>query len=462
MKVQISSIEIKNIGCIESLDIKPQVLTTITGRNASGKTTILDALRSIPEAGHDPSLLRKGADEGSIKITLSDGVTIKQTITPEKTTRVVRHPQYGKISKAKEWIQSVINSVSFDPVRFLTAKPAERLAIFLESLPIKLDPQQVSFLPAEIVQSADFGRHPLEVIGNKNSGLFGAVYKERTEINRLAKDKRSTAAEMERQLPEESPEGDWNTVLQQANEDYRQLQQATRQRLNAIEKACIQERDASADKSNKRIEQVRTELERKIEQLRAEAQVEIDRAHEEFQETYKAAEAFAKERIKEEEEQYRPKEAALKEKIGHARAMAEQQAKAQATRDLIARINTEATEYEEKSENLTACLKRLEAVKASLLEKLPIEGMEIQDGQLLVNGISFDRLNDAAKHRIAVEIMRLNQGQLGLMVLDRAEIFDSKGWESFKKACKSAGVPVIAARVSDCELTVTTEGKEVA
>jgi len=157
---------------------------------------------------------------------------------------------------------------------------------------------------------------------------------------------------------------------------------------------------------------------------------------------------------------YNPKAEALSAEIASAQEKADQGLKAASTRELVTRLNTEASQYEEKSELLTTMLKKLEALKASLLENLPIKGMEISDGQLLVNGLPFDRVNDAEKHRIAVEIMRLNHRDLGLMVLDRAEIFDSKSWESFKTACKKAGLPIFAARVTDSDLTVRTEGSK--
>jgi len=208
MNLKIVSIEIENIGCLDRVEIKPDVFTVIEGRNASGKSTILNALRSLIETGHDPSLLKMGAEEGGIKVTLSDGVTITETITADKTVRTVRHPQFGKISKGKEWIEKIINSVSFDPARFLTASNRERTAIFLQSLPIKLEVAQLGFIPLQFMKDVDLGQHPLEVIGSKTAGLYGQIYKERTEINRVAKDKRSTASEFQRTLPDEAPDTD--------------------------------------------------------------------------------------------------------------------------------------------------------------------------------------------------------------------------------------------------------------
>jgi len=473
MSLTISAIEIENIGCIASQRIEPGVLTIIEGRNATGKTTILNALRYSIETGHDPSLLTKGREEGSIKVTLSDGVTITTTITQDKTTRIVRHPQFGKISKTTEWMKSIINSVSFDPASFLTAKPADRLAIFLKSLPIKLTTEQLLFVPMQFVKETDLSKHPLEVIGSKTSGLYGAAYKERTEINRLVKDKRSTVAEMERGLPPAPEEGDWGEVYQQKSEELGALRLSAQGKTAEIRSDYKSIEDAAARIFNETdvllekelAEQIgirRIEFEEAVEKLRADTEIARRHALEVRDTQIREAAHNRDESIAYEKAQYDPKNQALIAEISQAQTMIDQHAKAQASRDLIARLNTEATQYEEKSDHLTEVLKKLEALKASLVETLPIKGMEIADGKLLVDGIEFDRLNDAEKHRIAVEIMRLNHGDLGLMVLDRAEIFDSKSWALFKAACKKAGLPIFATRVTDSDLTVITEGKESA
>jgi len=462
MSLKISSIEIENIGCLEKLDIKPDVLTTVEGRNGCGKSTVLNAIRSLIDTGHDPSLLRKGSEEGSVRVTLSDGVTITEVITPDKTTRQVRHPQFGKISKQKEWIESVINSVSFEPALFLTAKPADRLAIFLRSLPIKLSADQLRFLPVGVVEQADLDEHPLNVIGSKNSGLYGLLYKERAEVNRLAKDKRSTAAEMSRSLPEDAPEGNWADVLKQRRGELNQLKTDTAARANAIKKDAADASEAEKELARQKEAALEAELQEAIDRLKADTAIAVRHVLAQRDESLKRIHESMTAELDGAKTNYDPNAETLSAEIARAQALADQHLKAESTRELIIKLGSEASKYEEQSKAMTAQMDKLEALKASLLANLPIEGMEITDGKLMVNGIEFDRINDSEKHRIAVEIMRLNHGELGLMVLDRAEIFDSKSWVSFKRACRAAGVPIIAARVTDSDLTVTTEGREVA
>jgi len=454
--LKIESIEIVNVGCIGRLTIKPDVLTIIEGRNATGKTTILNALRSVTEPGHDPSLLRKGAEEGGVKITLTDGITITETITPDKTTRVVRHPKMGKISRAKEWIESVINCVSFDPARFLTAKPAERVGIFLEALPIKLTADQLKFLPVDLVKEFDLDEHALVVIGDKTGGLCGSIFSRRTELNREVKDKKSTVAEMRKTLPE--TDGlDHKHELAELDKQLATLQRGTRAQIKDAETETLNVEHAEDSKLAEKKQQLNAELTKKIRQLEDDTRIELERCARDRDKVVAAAAENEKRRSKEIRNAYDPEFGRISVARGNALSLIEQEAKAQATRDLISKFETETEKREKEAAELTRQLNELERLKVSLLSDLPVKGLEIQDGQLVLDGIPFERVNDSEKHRVAVEVLRLNRGELAIQVLDRAEIFDSDSWESFKKACCSAGVPIIAARVRDTDLTVTTE-----
>src|SRR6185503_12529101 len=70
--MKITKIEISNIRGIESLVIEPGTFTVISGRNAQGKSSVIAGLQALVSGGHDPGLIRKGAESGSVKATLDD------------------------------------------------------------------------------------------------------------------------------------------------------------------------------------------------------------------------------------------------------------------------------------------------------------------------------------------------------------------------------------------------------
>ena len=62
--MKIASIHIENVLGIEELDINPGAVTRITGANATGKSSTIEAIKSAVKGGHDATLIRQGAEHG--------------------------------------------------------------------------------------------------------------------------------------------------------------------------------------------------------------------------------------------------------------------------------------------------------------------------------------------------------------------------------------------------------------
>lgn len=455
--MKVSKISIKNILGIEELEINPGFITEVSGANGSGKTSCLEAIRCVLSGGHDGTLLRKGAKAGEAVLILEDGTEIRKRVTDDRSEVSVTHPQFGKISKPAAYIKKLADALSLNPVRFLTAPKKERTDLLLQAIPMKVTAADLLFVPMAALNGVDLDGHALEVLGAAGK----AVYDLRTGVNRTATDKKATIRQMSETLPPEAPEGNWNDVLTAANEEWRQLHKATRSKLEAIERAMQQVKEAATDESNAHIERVKAELEAAIEKLRAAAQAEIDQTRQGRQEACDKAEAEAKAQIAAEEAIFRPKEAELKERIGHAKAMLEQQAQTAKAREFIAQLSDEAARLEEESARLTEALGKLDSLKGNLLAELPIKGLSVQDGDILIDGIPFDRVNTARKVKVAIQVARLRAVELGLVAVDGLECLDNATFEAFQREAQASGLQFVISRVSDSPLTITT-GEEVA
>ena len=108
----IRKLSLKNIKGIDALEVefKPGCCTIIFGENGAGKSSVLDALIYLEESSHNPYMIRNfgyGANQrGEIFVWIGDdgdfdGAVIQCTITPDKTTRILRHPRLGKIGVAE-------------------------------------------------------------------------------------------------------------------------------------------------------------------------------------------------------------------------------------------------------------------------------------------------------------------------------------------------------------------------
>lgn len=451
--MKVSKISIKNILGLESIEIQPGSVTEITGSNGSGKTSTLDAIRAALGAGHDATLLRKGATEGQVVLVLDDGTEIRRRITEDKSDTTVVHPHFGKLPQPRAYIKKLADALSLNPVAFLTADRKARVDQLLQAIPMKITADRLGFVPNHALEGVDLDRHALEVIG----AIGKAIYDLRTGINRAEKEKRATAKQMADSLPADSPEGDWKASLDGAMAESTELQQSTRSLLAAIDKEASSLIEAARAECEAHCEAVKAERDAAIERIRADAEIEIQRTHEGYEEVRAQAESRRQEQRKAAEADFRPKEAEIKERIGHARAMAEAHSKARDAREFIQSLTRDADKLEAESSKLTHAMGQLEILKSELLGQLPIEGLSVQDGDIYVGGIPFDRVNESKRIRLAIEIAKLRAGSLGLVAVDGLERLDPRTFEAFKREAAKSKLQFVISRVSDGPLQIESE-----
>jgi hypothetical protein len=185
---------------------------------------------------------------------------------------------------------------------------------------------------------------------------------------------------------------------------------------------------------NQRIEELARERERRI----AAARVERDQQ-------LAALEAEAE-----------PVLAELQAKVATAGERAQAQAKAEGVRETIGSFEKQAGKAGMVSLKLTMTMEALDRLRQQKLDSLPIPGLEMVNGQVLVDQVPWNVVNTSKKIEIAFQIWDLWQAPFG--VLDDAEHFDSETWEAFKQYCQTSGRQVIAARVSDGPLKIEVLG----
>ena len=186
--MQVSLIKIENILGIDSLEFEPGKLTEISGKNASGKTSVLEAIKSVLQGGRDATLLRNGEKKGTVVLVLEDETELKRTITEKTNTLSAKRDGMLASSPAK-FIDNLTDTISINPVSFLTASAKDRTRVLLESLPMKADVKAITKI---VGPGFDHEGHALVVIETIEKQLFD----ERTGINRAAKEKSGSIASL--------------------------------------------------------------------------------------------------------------------------------------------------------------------------------------------------------------------------------------------------------------------------
>ena len=418
--LRIESVEIKNIKGIASATFGLGTLTVIRGANGTGKTSILDSIATIFDGGHDPELLRKGAVRGHVQITLSNGTTIKKSVTEKASTLDITTGDGLKVTKPATFVQQLATGFAYDPIAFLEADSKKRAQFLLEAMPIE-------FLPKEIEAiTGTAPARPVDIDGFAQ--IRQAVYDKRRDANVVQRDIGATLTTLRESLPP-GDEQDWPAIVQ----GWRTAQADLRARLNALQVAIKTEADAQRAEAKAAYE---TEL-RKIEAKAATA------LSEQTAETQAELQTVASE-------------------LATAEAALDAQRRAANLRTQIADYSKRLDGKLMESMRLDEQLKALDELKTAKLSEAAIPGVEVVNGKILVDGIPLDQLNTQRQYELAFQICTLKCGELGFLICDRIESLVGVNWEDFKAAAAESGFQIILARAEAGEgLCLEADGEVV-
>jgi AAA domain len=418
--MRVTHIEIQGIkGIAGPLILQPKSLCVISGDNGVGKSSILDALKAVFQGGHNPQLVRQGAKRGEIVLTLDSGSVIRKVITPKASTLTVTDPEGREVKAPQTFVESLASGFGFDPIGFVEAEPKKRTAFLLDAMPI-------SFTAAEIAQAVPMH----QFTGDFELGAVEQIREDLYAIRRAAnvahKQLEGTITTLRRGVGQDEYRIDWKAAVDSCEGERDALKARTLEEIYGVKNEAAAARQAA-----------QAEYET---QLRAISTAEAD-----------ALQAIAA--------RYQPEREELAAKLATAKEKLEQRLRAEGARAELDKMTLQLREKSAESAQLSSAIEALDALKKSKLAALPVEGVEIREGEILVGGLPFDSLNTAKQFTLAFEIAALKPGDLGLMVADRAETLGPDLWKEFCAAAEQSGFQVITARVDTGPLVV--DGKAV-
>lgn len=439
--MQISKIKISNILGVAELELSPKGFTEISGPNGTGKTSILEAVKSVLETGHDATLLRKGAERGETVLVLDDGTELSKTVTPTSSTSAVRRDG-KKVPRPAEVIKQLTDMISVNPVDFLRAPKKDRVRVLLEAMPLEADTAKLAEIAGVKVTAAP-GTHALQVIQQVHTEVYDA----RTGTNRAVKEKKATITQLEQAVPPvpEGAEGD-EPELEAALQEIDATRDAELTRIST-------KLDGIRNDTRTAIDTIRTELQAAMDKLKAEAQEKVDALNAELAKRETQAAAARERKVSEFAAQREP----IAGQLQALRVNRELHARRAQTLETIGVMETELSELEEEAERQTQALAGIEQYKSDLLNSLPIPDLEVRDGEIYRDGVQFDRLNTAQQVDIAVEIAKLRSGDLGIICVDRIECLDAESLDAFRERALESGLQMFVTRVSDNEFSISTQ-----
>lgn len=405
MSVKITSFEAENVKRVKAVTIVPAAdgLTVIGGRNAQGKTSVLDAIAWA--LGGDKFRPGHPQRDGSVlpprlRVLLSNGLVVERR--GKNSELYVTDPSGRKAGQTL--LNSFVEQLALDLPKFMAASGREKAQTLLRIIGL-----------GEQVEE-------LERRGK-------SLYNERLALGRIADQKAKFAKEMTfyPNVPEEP--------------------------LSAAELIAQQQDILARNGENQRKRQRRDELKRTLDT--AEAQLaELTRRCEQLREDYRIASTDAADLLDQ-------STAELEENI---RTIEQTNAKVRANLDK-ARAEADAQKLADEYAALTAQIEDVQREKLALLNgaDMPLPGLSVTDGELTYNGQPWDCMSSSEQLIAATSIVRRLNPECGFVLLDRLEAMDTDTLAAFGRWLEGEGLQAIATRVStggECQIII--EDGEVA
>lgn len=416
--MKISAITVDSFKRIEHVDLAvdaDKVLVLIGGKNANGKSSLLDALTAAfggkSALPSDP--VKHGADAAEIRVELDGGaLTVRRTISAGGESQLEVRDADGKLRSPQGALDKLIGARFLDPLAFLQMSPADQRKALLAVIDrdgkiAKLDERRTR------------------------------VFDRRTEVGR---DHRKAQAELER-LPEVTP-AEPIDVAQVVAEQGKVA--ARRGELSAARSQLSRDEQTLAH-CEREVAELEAELARIADKLEA---AEVSRA------TMRTAVEEAKALVAQvelEAEGIDKKHAELQAKIQkateHNKAVAVDAAAAKRRAEVAAEVARLAGGLE----TLTAEVEKIDTEKRTFLEStpLPVKGLDVDSAGVKFNDVPLAQASGAEQLRVALALAIAASPNLHDVWVRDGSLLDDEAMAALAREAEAAGVRVWLERVGD-------------
>ncbi len=420
--MRITAAIVENFKRVDHVELAPEgdcSLILIGGRNAQGKSSLLDALtaafggkNAIPV---DP--VKHGAEEAEILVELDDGaITIRRVIKPGGESTLEVRNQGGKLKKPQDVLDRLVGLRFLDPLAFLGLSAKAQRATLLELID-----------------------HGGEIA--KLDAWRSTVFDQRTDVGR---DHRKAAAQLEG-LPMVDPAAAIDVAALDAEKTAIAADQRAGDAARAAYKQAARETSHAIELRNAKAARI-ADLEAKITTLAGELEVaegELPGLDETVQSTT-SAEQVAKAAIDTAVEQWQAgatRRAVVDAELARANEYNASVFALRAAHKRRIEVAAEADRLGAEVSKLTSTIAEIDATKADLLAKaqLPVPGLGVSDDAVTLNGTTLEQASGAERLRVALALAIAAAPDLHDVWVRDGALLDDQALEDLGKECARMG-----------------------
>ena len=413
MSVKITSFEAENVKRIKAVQFTPSEdgLTIIGGKNANGKTSVLDGIVYAlgGEKNRPKNFNREGsAVPGKIRIELSNGIIVERS--GKNASLKVTDPSGRK--GGQKLLNEFIEPLALNLPKFMNASDKEKGETLLQIIGVGEE-------LAELDKKENF------------------IYSERTLVGRDA-DKKSKLAEALEYYPDAPDE------LVSASDLIKQQQE-------------ILARNGENQRKRDRVKEITFEKHRifdeaqRLENQIAELTARLEERKKAYEKTAEDEAIAMKDAAQLEDENT----AEIEESIANIEEINRR------VRANLTKTNAvdEAEQLRNEYDKMTGELEAVRSQRKALLDSadLPLEGLSVSEGALVYKGQQWSDMSSAEQLIVATAIVRKLNPECGFVLMDKLEQMDTDTLAEFGEWLEAEGLQVIATRVStgdECSIII--------
>lgn len=410
--MKIVELRAENVKRLRAVEIRPDgALQVIGGRNAQGKSSVLDAIWLAlggGKASKETRLpIRDGEKKASVRLDLGE-LVVTRSWTRNGTSLKVTNADGAPIKSPQSVLDSLLAGVSFDPLAFIRLSPARQREALLDLVELDVD---------------------FDALADQRR----AAYEARTDIGRQIR--ALGASVVDEAIPE-------------AEESVAAI-------VEEIEKARKINSDREA--SERAIASYRGDI-RELQETILNLRMEIENAEDQIRITEAALEDTQAEL---DELPVACDIAAITERL---RGVEERNARIREN-NRARQVREEKRRLEKTREEYTAKIEEIDAEKNDALERaiFPIDGLGFDEDGVTYAGIPFSQASSAEQIRIATAMAMAANPRLRVATIRDGSLLDDETLKGLRQQVTDAGFQLWIERVGDGDAgAVIIEDGEVA
>ena len=406
MTVTINRLEIENVKRIKAVKIEPSAtgLTIVGGNNNQGKTSVLDAIAwALGGNKYKPSQAQREGSQvpPTLKIVMSNGLIVERKGKNASLKVIDPNGQKG----GQQLLDSFVEELAINLPKFMESTPKEKADTLLQIIGVGNRLAEFELKENDLYNN----RHAIGVIADQKEKFA----KEQEYYPDAPKELVSIAELIQQQQAILAKNGE--NARKRQNVDTIQMQYSNAE----ANVSRLQEELAKAIDERDKFKQDLAIAQKDAMELHDESTAEIEANIQQIDDINRKVRAnLDKEKAEEDAKEIRQQYNALSVEIEDVRKQ---------KRDLLTNAD------------------------------LPLEGLSVDDGELLYLGQRWDNMSGSQQLQVATAIVRKLKPECGFVLIDKLEQIDQATLQQFGTWLEQEGLQAIATRVStgdECSIII--------